>query len=40
VWLAERAGVDPARALELGEKAGMTRVQAVVGKRLGVSAGN
>jgi protein tyrosine phosphatase (PTP) superfamily phosphohydrolase (DUF442 family) len=34
VWLAERRGVDPARALALGAKAGMTRIRPVVEKRL------
>lgn len=38
VWLAERRGVDPARALELGAQAGMTRIRPVVEKRLGLSA--
>ena len=34
VWLAERGGLDPARALELGEAAGMARIRPVVEKRL------
>jgi len=38
VWLAEREGVDPARALELGREAGMTRLAPVVEKRLGVES--
>lgn len=34
VWLVEREGVDPVRALELAEQAGMTRIRPVVEKRL------
>lgn len=40
VWLAERQGVDRAQALQLGEKAGMTRVRPLVEKRLGVPGGS
>ena len=39
VWLAERQGVEPAQALELGEKAGMTRIRPLVETRLGASGG-
>jgi protein tyrosine phosphatase (PTP) superfamily phosphohydrolase (DUF442 family) len=35
VWLVERRGMDRAQALELGTKAGMTRIRPVVEKRLG-----
>jgi uncharacterized protein (TIGR01244 family) len=34
VWLAEKRGVAPERALELGAAAGMTRIRPVVEKRL------
>jgi uncharacterized protein (TIGR01244 family) len=34
VWLAERQGVSPARALRLGELAGMTQLRPLVEKRL------
>jgi len=33
-WLAERQGVEPARALELAERAGMTRTREAVEARL------
>lgn len=36
VWLAEKKGLSPAAALELAEKAGMTRVRPVAERRLGV----
>ena len=36
VWLAERRGVEPERALEVGALAGMTRIRPVVEQRLGV----
>lgn len=36
VWLAEHGGLEPERALELGTKAGMTRIRPVVEKRLGI----
>lgn len=38
VWLAERQGMAPDRALELGTEAGMTRVRPAVEKRLGEAA--
>jgi uncharacterized protein (TIGR01244 family) len=37
-YLAERAGVEPDRALELAEQAGMTGVRPVVEVRLGVAS--
>ena len=40
VWLAEHQGVDRAQALELGEKAGMTRIRPLVEKRLGSAGGS
>ena len=35
-WLVEKEGLSPEKALELAEKAGMTRVRPVVERRLGV----
>ena len=35
-WLVEKKGLSPEEALELAEKAGMTRIRPVVERRLGV----
>ncbi len=37
VWLAERRGIDPDTALQLAERAGMTRVREAVEARLGTT---